>query len=93
MLLLDWSQNIGSFINFFKVPSIHVDDFLYSFPSQECDYLRSLALPRLHVSTVVDAKTGKVWTLCKIILAYSAFVMILLVSFFIFIHLLCKCVW
>ncbi|KAK4356188.1 hypothetical protein RND71_025159 [Anisodus tanguticus] len=25
----------------------------------ECDYLRSIAMPRLHVSTVVDAKTGK----------------------------------
>ncbi|KAF3626931.1 Prolyl 4-hydroxylase 1 [Capsicum annuum] len=25
----------------------------------ECDYLRSIAIPRLHVSTVVDAKTGK----------------------------------
>ncbi|KAI5653158.1 hypothetical protein M9H77_30345 [Catharanthus roseus] len=26
---------------------------------QECDYLRAIALPRLHISTVVDAKTGK----------------------------------
>ncbi|CAN0907843.1 Prolyl 4-hydroxylase 1 [Linum grandiflorum] len=26
---------------------------------QECDYLRALARPRLEVSTVVDAKTGK----------------------------------
>lgn len=29
-------------------------------PFQECDYLRAIALPRLHISTVVDAKTGKV---------------------------------
>ncbi|KAK4356193.1 hypothetical protein RND71_025164 [Anisodus tanguticus] len=27
--------------------------------SNECDYLRSVAMPRLHVSTVVNAKTGK----------------------------------
>ncbi|KAK4356191.1 hypothetical protein RND71_025162 [Anisodus tanguticus] len=30
-----------------------------SFMLPECDYLRSIAMPRLHVSTVVDAKTGK----------------------------------
>lgn len=40
-------------------------EFNILLPSQECDYLRSVAMPRLHVSTVVDAKTGKVCTLCK----------------------------
>ncbi|GMN59660.1 hypothetical protein TIFTF001_028752 [Ficus carica] len=33
---------------------------LHNFLStEECDYLRAIALPRLQVSTVVDAKTGK----------------------------------
>ncbi|KAG2726187.1 hypothetical protein I3760_01G100800 [Carya illinoinensis] len=33
---------------------------LHNFLSmEECDYLRALALPRLHISTVVDTKTGK----------------------------------
>ncbi|XP_027119341.1 prolyl 4-hydroxylase 1-like isoform X1 [Coffea arabica] len=33
---------------------------LHSFLSpEECDYLRAIALPRLQISTVVDAKTGK----------------------------------
>ncbi|GLT77974.1 hypothetical protein SLA2020_495260 [Shorea laevis] len=33
---------------------------LHNFLSmEECDYLRSLALPRLQISTVVDTKTGK----------------------------------
>ncbi|KAK0606805.1 hypothetical protein LWI29_004557 [Acer saccharum] len=33
---------------------------LHNFLStEECDYLRAIARPRLHVSTVVDAKTGK----------------------------------
>lgn len=33
---------------------------LHNFLSmEECDYLRGLALPRLHTSTVVDTKTGK----------------------------------
>jgi prolyl 4-hydroxylase len=27
---------------------------------QECDYLRSIARPRLQISTVVDVATGKV---------------------------------
>ncbi|KAL5196268.1 Prolyl 4-hydroxylase 1 [Glycine soja] len=26
---------------------------------EECDYLRAIALPRLHISNVVDTKTGK----------------------------------
>ncbi|XP_010242677.1 PREDICTED: prolyl 4-hydroxylase 1 isoform X1 [Nelumbo nucifera] len=33
---------------------------LHNFLSmEECDYLRGIALPRLHISTVVDTKTGK----------------------------------
>ncbi|XP_041010304.1 prolyl 4-hydroxylase 1-like isoform X1 [Juglans microcarpa x Juglans regia] len=33
---------------------------LHNFLSmEECDYLRAIALPRLHISTVVDTKTGK----------------------------------
>ncbi|KAJ0594680.1 putative procollagen-proline 4-dioxygenase [Helianthus annuus] len=43
--VISWSPRIIVFHNFLS--------------AEECDYLRALAKPRLHVSTVVDAKTGK----------------------------------
>ncbi|KAI9115089.1 hypothetical protein K1719_014102 [Acacia pycnantha] len=43
--VLNWSPRIILLHNFLSV--------------EECDYLRAIALPRLQVSTVVDAKTGK----------------------------------
>ncbi|KAM6545710.1 hypothetical protein CsatB_026446 [Cannabis sativa] len=43
--VISWSPRIIVLHNFLSV--------------EECDYLRGLALPRLHVSTVVDTKTGK----------------------------------
>ncbi|XP_071686300.1 prolyl 4-hydroxylase 1 [Rutidosis leptorrhynchoides] len=43
--IVSWSPRIILFHNFLS--------------SAECDYLRAIAKPRLHVSTVVDAKTGK----------------------------------
>nr|XP_009774618.1 PREDICTED: prolyl 4-hydroxylase 1-like isoform X2 [Nicotiana sylvestris] len=49
--IISWKPRIILFHNFLS--------------AEECDYLRSVAMPRLHVSTVVDAKTGKVCTLCK----------------------------
>ncbi|GJV11117.1 prolyl 4-hydroxylase 1 isoform X1 [Tanacetum coccineum] len=44
--IISWSPRIIVFHNFLS--------------SEECDYLRAVAKPRLKVSTVVDAKTGKV---------------------------------
>lgn len=43
--IISWKPRIVLFHNFLS--------------AEECDYLRSIAIPRLHVSTVVDAKTGK----------------------------------
>ncbi|KAG6785262.1 hypothetical protein POTOM_010992 [Populus tomentosa] len=43
--IISWSPRI-----------IVLHDFL---SSEECDYLRALAKPRLQISTVVDVKTGK----------------------------------
>ncbi|CAN4114258.1 unnamed protein product [Withania somnifera] len=43
--IISWKPRIVLFHNFLS--------------AEECDYLRSIANPRLHVSTVVDAKTGK----------------------------------
>ncbi|KAG4998807.1 hypothetical protein JHK84_029851 [Glycine max] len=43
--VLNWSPRIILLHNFLSM--------------EECDYLRALALPRLHISTVVDTKTGK----------------------------------
>ncbi|KAJ8557366.1 hypothetical protein K7X08_002991 [Anisodus acutangulus] len=43
--IVSWKPRIVLFHNFLS--------------AEECDYLRSVAMPRLHVSTVVDAKTGK----------------------------------
>ncbi|KAK7343221.1 hypothetical protein VNO77_11797 [Canavalia gladiata] len=43
--VLSWSPRIILFHNFLSM--------------EECDYLRAVALPRLHISTVVDSKTGK----------------------------------
>ncbi|XP_062108092.1 prolyl 4-hydroxylase 1 [Humulus lupulus] len=43
--VISWSPRIIILHNFLSI--------------EECDYLRGLALPRLHVSTVVDTKTGK----------------------------------
>ncbi|VFQ67057.1 unnamed protein product [Cuscuta campestris] len=43
--VLSWSPRIILFHNFLS--------------TEECDYLRGIAKPRLHVSTVVDVKTGK----------------------------------
>ncbi|ESW14603.1 hypothetical protein PHAVU_007G002000 [Phaseolus vulgaris] len=42
--VLSWSPRIILLHNFLS--------------SEECDYLRAIALPRLHISTVVDTKTG-----------------------------------
>ncbi|XP_015942327.1 prolyl 4-hydroxylase 1 [Arachis duranensis] len=43
--VLSWSPRIILLHNFLSM--------------EECDYLRGVALPRLHISTVVDTKTGK----------------------------------
>ncbi|KAL3617289.1 Prolyl 4-hydroxylase 1 [Castilleja foliolosa] len=43
--VVSWSPRIIVFHNFLS--------------PEECDYLRGIAKPRLHVSTVVDTKTGK----------------------------------
>ncbi|KAJ0092117.1 hypothetical protein Patl1_26233 [Pistacia atlantica] len=43
--VLSWSPRIILLHNFLS--------------TEECDYLRAIARPRLHTSTVVDAKTGK----------------------------------
>ncbi|KAH7573376.1 hypothetical protein JRO89_XS03G0133400 [Xanthoceras sorbifolium] len=43
--VISWSPRIIVFHNFLS--------------TEECDYLRAIARPRLHVSTVVDTKTGK----------------------------------
>lgn len=43
--IISWSPRIIVLHNFLSM--------------EECDYLRAIALPRLQVSTVVDAKTGK----------------------------------
>lgn len=43
--IISWSPRIIVLHNFLSM--------------EECDYLRALALPRLHISTVVDTKTGK----------------------------------
>ncbi|XP_028222283.1 prolyl 4-hydroxylase 1-like isoform X1 [Glycine soja] len=43
--VLNWSPRIILLHNFLSM--------------EECDYLRAIALPRLHISNVVDTKTGK----------------------------------
>ncbi|KAL8026625.1 hypothetical protein ABFX02_14G040700 [Erythranthe guttata] len=43
--IVSWSPRVVVFHNFLS--------------AEECDYLRAIAKPRLQVSTVVDAKTGK----------------------------------
>ncbi|XP_024990407.1 prolyl 4-hydroxylase 1 isoform X2 [Cynara cardunculus var. scolymus] len=43
--IVSWSPRIIVFHNFLS--------------TEECDYLRAIAKPRLQISTVVDAKTGK----------------------------------